>query len=258
LKAKIKAYAPSLYSLAKGCYWKYRNLNERFRGTGVQERYWSKRHLREGDDWGSRASTGDQNEWVQGYWDSRSHGHRQLMLEKVKAFGSVRSLLEIGCNCGPNLALIGKEYPKAELVGIDINPEAIEVGSRILGRDGLSNVRLLVRRADELREFQDKAFDLVLTDAVLIYIGPDKIEKVIAEMARLARRALIMIEFHADSAEGSNGLGIYHFGCWKRDYVEILRQCADDIREVRLTKIPEKAWNAANWKDLGYIIEALF
>ncbi len=185
---------PFLYSLVVKIYG---NLSlyliaEHIIGTRAREREWARRHLRPGSDWNSTAHAGEDNEWVLSYWDSRDHRHRPFLLEKVADFAPLSSVLEIGCNCGPNLYLIAKRFPDIEIQGIDINPMAVQRGNERFAQEGISNVKLSVGKADELRQFQDKGFDIVFTDAVLIYIGRDKIQRVIKEMVRVARKGLIL------------------------------------------------------------------
>ena len=84
-------------------------LNERVFGTKIQENYWTNRHFKRGSDWGNLKASEEGNEWVTGYWDSRHHAHRTLLLEKISEFLPIRSILEIGCNCGPNLFILAKE-----------------------------------------------------------------------------------------------------------------------------------------------------
>lgn len=232
-------------------------LHERARGTTVQERFWATRHLKEQSDWGKASSGKTGNVWVDGYWSSTSHEHRALLLERIRRYSPIEAVLEIGCNCGPNLQMIGKEYRSAKVVGIDINPAAIQAGKELLKEEGLENVSLLVGKADDLRAFDDKTFDVVFTDAVLIYIGPDKIHKVVGEMVRLARKAVIFVELHDPSgSRGLSGVGKYIRGCWIRDYEKIMRSFNLAIKGISLTKISEGDWEAPNWQEFGHIIEA--
>jgi len=221
-------------------------------GTRLKERYWAKRHLRGGDDWGY-----GNDDWVRGYWDSRNHLHRSFLVERISKFFP-SSILEIGCNCGPNLYLLAQKFPRAEIVGVDINPLAVQKGNEWFVREGISNVRLLVGKADELSNFQDKSIDILFTDAMLMYIGPNKIMKVMKEMARIARRALILVEWHYFESAGGDprGLGVYYCGAWKRDYVMLLRQFAREER-IAMTKITEDIWPDRNWSEVGAIIEVI-
>lgn len=239
-------------------YWRLRGLYAYIWGTRIQERYWLKRHLREGNDWDNPQYSGEDNEWVRSYWDSRSHGHRSLIFKNISGFLPLDNILEIGCNCGPNLYLFAKEYPHIQIVGIDINPIAIQIGRELFAKEGISNVNLFIGKADELSEFQDKSFDIIFTDAVLMYIGPDKIKKVMREMLRISRRALILLEWHIESQDmDRRGLGVYYQGSWTRNYVNLLNNCCSPPKEIHLTKIPKQIWPNKNWENFGYIIEVI-
>jgi SAM-dependent methyltransferase len=228
------------------------HLKELIVGTKAREKEWATRHLRKGNDWGN-----EEGDWIKGYWDSRNHSHRNLLVERICKF-SPSSVLEIGCNCGPNLHLLAKKLPNAEIRGIDINPKAVQKGNEWLAQEGISNVKLSVGKANDLGEFQDESFDIVFTDAVLIYIGPDKIKEVIEAMIRIARRALILMEWHRFEPQykDPNGLGVYHHGSWKRDYIALLRQFVR-AEQIRVTKIPEDIWPDKNWRTLGAIVEVV-
>ena len=124
-------------------------------------------------------------------------------------------------------------------------------------KDGISNVKLICGKADELHQFRNKSFDIVFTDALLMYIGPDKIKKVISEMFRITRRALIFVEWHCEHQNiDPYGLGIYYFDYWKRSYIDLLKQFISKER-IRLTKIPKGIWPVKDWQELGYLIEVI-
>ncbi len=257
LERQLKRW-PLLHRLAANAYFALKPARwmEMATGTKAREREWASRHLRRGNDWGDTRHRGESDEWVLGYWDSKNHSHRPFLLERIAAFYPFTSLLEIGCNCGPNLYLLARKFPNVEIAGIDINPEAIEKGRQLFASEGISNVRLSVGKADRLEQFPDKSFDIVLTDAVLIYVGPDKIKKVIQEMLRVARRALILLERHRFEVNGKDpqGLGVYSRGLWIRDYAALLKQLVPGER-VKVTAIPQELWPEEGWRDLGAIIE---
>lgn len=250
---------PALYHFVANIYSTLSliHLKELIVGTQAMEKYWATRHLHEGeerrDDWGKGSS-----DWIKGDWNSQNHSHRPFLIEKISGFSPISSILEIGCNCGPNLYLLAKKFPDAEIRGIDINPIAVQKGNEWLAREGISNVKLLVGKADELKQFRDKSFDVVFTDAVLIYVGPDKIKEVMKGMIRIARRALILVEWHCFKPQYKdlNGFGVYHHGSWKRDYVALLKQFVR-AEQIRVTRIPEGIWPDENWKTLGAIIEVV-
>lgn len=224
-------------------------------GTRIREREWRIRHLRKGNDWGSNQHHGKPDEWVLCYWDSRDHPHRQFLVEKVAAFSPHSSVLEIGCNCGPNLYLLAKRFPGADIRGIDINPMAVDKGNELLVHAGITNVKLSLGKADDLRQFENKSFDVVFTDAVLIYIGRDRIEKVMQEMIRVSRYGLVLLERHRDSHNMDKlGLGVRFGGCWERDYVALLSQFMP-ADHVRVSRLSADLWTDDRWKTVGAIVE---
>lgn len=258
MREKIKNFLknwPKIYSLLRKIYhaMKLRRLMELLLGTRVREKEWATRHLCKGkkDDWKK-----DSKDWIKGYWDSQDHPHRRFLLERIEVFSPITSVLEVGCCCGSNLVLLAKKFPNAEIIGIDINPMAVKKGNKWLKQEGISNVKLSLGKVDDLREFQDKNFDVVFTDAVLLYIGPDKIKKAVEEMLRKARKALILCEWHDFSEKDKEGIGFYHLGFWKRDYIALLRQYVLE-HNIRVTKIPEKVWDAEGWKEYGAIVEVI-
>lgn len=238
-----------IHCFAKAWYWRIRSFQELLLGTKIQERYWRKRHLLKRSDWQ------DNKGWVAGYWNSKTHIHRQFLIKKVLHYCPL-SVLEIGSNCGPNLYLLAKKSPQVKLVGIDINEEAIKIGRRLFRQKDITNVKLLVGKADALYQFSDKSFDIVFTDAILIYIAPNKIKKVLKEIIRISRKALIFLEWHENSEKDPHGLGIYHFGHWKRNYVNLLKQFVNE-NQIHITKIPEELWPGKDWSQLGYVIEVI-
>jgi SAM-dependent methyltransferase len=183
---------------------------------------------------------------------SLDHPHRHLIVEHLAQLGPWSSLLEVGSGYGPNLRHLAERFPAAELSGIDINPVSVSMGSAWLREAGLERVRLMVGRADDLQRFADGAFDLVLTNALLMYIGPDRIDQTLRGMLRVARRYLVMVEHHWTD-DDSQGAGRFASGRWMRDYVALLRRCAPHD-PVRLTKVPAAIWDDEAWRRYGHIV----
>ncbi|HVU01136.1 MAG TPA: MupA/Atu3671 family FMN-dependent luciferase-like monooxygenase [Polyangiaceae bacterium] len=79
-------------------------------------------------------------------------------------------VLEIGCGTGMLLYRVAPST--ARYTGIDFSPEALEKIRRELEPRGLSQVELLEKRADQLRELEPGAYDTVVLNSVLQYF-PD-------------------------------------------------------------------------------------
>ena len=64
--------------------------------------YWEQRALTdEKRDWEEKGEN-----WIQDYILSVNHPHRDVILKGLQTFGKIESVLEIGCNTGPNLKRI--------------------------------------------------------------------------------------------------------------------------------------------------------
>jgi len=210
------------------------NLSARLRGTEHYEKEWSAK------------------EYDRFYWESVNHPHRDLLLSKISEF-SPGSVLEIGCSSGPNLLRIARAFPSAKLRGIDINRQSIDIGKKMFAETGIGNVELDVGKADDLGAFGDRSFDIVLTDAVLIYIGKDKIDTVAKEMLRIARKAIIMVEYH-DPGAGGEGSFIMKKGYWARDYSALFKPLSG-VADIKLTKITREIWDDDYWSSYGHVVE---
>ena len=204
--------------------------------------------------------------WARGYYqqdrtaeqnrEAIKHPHRSLLVSRVAGFSPLSSVLEIGCGSGPNLYLLAKQFPHAEIRGIDINPQAVQAGNDWFAAEGISNVKLSVGRTGSLSEFPDKSYDVVFTDAVLIYVNRDQIYGVIRDMVRITRRGLIFVEYHdfARQLNDKQGLGVYTAGHWVRDYVALLKQFVP-AEQIRVTMLGD-LWPGGNWGKFGAIVEA--
>ena len=241
----------------------------------ITDKEWSVRHLYDGEG------------WIESYWRSRNDPHRLFLAEKICKFSS-NSVLEIGCACGPNLYQIARRCPKSEIRGIDINPLAIRKGNEWFMHEGISNVKLEVGRVQELEHFADKSFDVVFTDAVLIYISPDEIKQVVKEMLRIGR-VVVMNEWHTFNKSLALFLSIYNYlkqkskewlfprepsrtlnysfkprsisldifvGHWVRDYRALLEEFVSK-EKIYVTKLPKELWNDRGWRRWGAIIEVV-
>jgi ubiquinone/menaquinone biosynthesis C-methylase UbiE len=215
-----------------------KRLLDKIFGSKVDEKYWQFRHI-----FGRR-------KWAEECFSEESldHPHRSLMIDKIVSYVPIKTLLEIGCASGPNLYLLAQKLSGAELCGIDISKKAIETGNELLGKEGISNVKLYVDKADELGQFSDNSFDIVFTDAILIYVSPDKINKVIREMLRVARKAVVLCEQHTEREWFYNDK-------WIHNYRELLSKLVSP-EKILFTKIPPQVWGG-DWGKYGYIIEAV-
>lgn len=205
-------------------------------GTAADKLYWRHRHLF------------DRN-WAKSYisTSSISEPSRAFLVEKILKHEPAKSVLEFGCASGPNLYLLAKKLPNAKIFGIDISSKAINEGKIFFTKEKINNVFLSA--GDSLKDFGDKSIDIVFSDAALIYIGPEKIEGIIREFERVAKKAIILLEL----TTGENS-PIYDDN-WIYNYELIFKNISKDL-DIVLSALPKEIANG-NWKKHGKIIEAL-
>jgi hypothetical protein len=232
LKRLLKK-SPRLYSFVAKIYsygaLKFRYLEERLLGTRLEEREWASKDVASAEE----------------YWATRNLPVKTFLARSVFNLDFYpRGILEIGSNCGANLYHLAKKFPDSEIVGTDISKVAIQKGNTWFMQEGITNVRLISCKAEELNQFNDKYFDVVFTFAVLIYIGPDKIERVMKEIVRVAKRRLILIEAYGTDPKDPRGLGFRPYRYWKRDYATLFKQFVPHFPEgkIHISKFPEDLW----------------
>ena len=125
--------------------------------------------------------------WIEGYWESWKHPHRDLILEALKEFEPF-DLLEVGCNVGPNLNCIKQKYGGIRLAGIDIDSRLVEIA-----KDKLRDIEFQVAGATRL-PYDTQSFAVLLYDAVLMYLTKDEIKLAFDEIERVARKGVIIVD----------------------------------------------------------------
>lgn len=111
-----------------------------------------------------------------------NHPHRQEIIKEFNNFTDVRRILELGSSWGPNLLLLSQIDPKLFCLGIDISGKMVAAGSQYFKSRDIKNIQLINGDMISLKNFADKEFDLILTDASLIYIDKNDILHCAEEM----------------------------------------------------------------------------
>jgi len=239
IKIFLKRWPKFYHLLQRSYYAFYYFIEVHVFGTKTQEWIWKTRHIFKS------------NKWTQECIETRNHPHRHILLERISSFVPIKGIMEIGCNSGANLYLLAKEYPEVKLCGIDINAKAIKEGNTYFKQKGITNVTLFVHKADKLKQFADKSIDVIFTDATLMYIGPDKIRKVIDEMKRISCKGLIFNEWHYEDYSREY---LWYYGHWIYNYKSLLADYFSSDN-IRISRHPEGLWNDENWSKFGSIIE---
>lgn len=185
-------------------------------------------------------------DWKQAYGSTWNHPHRQLIVWMLKTI-PFQSLWEVGVGAGANLVAILKEMKGVQLGGSDVNPDAIKACHETFG-GGLFHVE----QGDNLL-MSDKSVDVVLSDMCLIYVGPLKIKDYLREFKRVARTAVVLVEFHSPSFW--DRLKVRLNGHHAHDYRKVLDELG--YYDIMVQRIPSKFWpDAGTDTGLRHIITA--
>jgi ubiquinone/menaquinone biosynthesis C-methylase UbiE len=187
--------------------------------------------------------------WRSGYLDSNTilHPHRDILINRLlNTTYSLESVLEVGCADGVNLRKISKKKPNIKLEGIDINKRVLEEGRITLKNDGISNVILKYKSAKNLNTYNSKEFDVVFCDAILMYIAPNNIDKVLKNIIRISRKSVLLCEQHTNDKSFYNDK-------WVHNYNAIIEKIPG-VQVVYFHPIPDNIWGG-DWAKYGKIIE---
>lgn len=199
--------------------------------------YWINRPMDSEHDW-----VDDEDNWITSYVASAEHPHRQLIVDAVRRFYPC-NVLEVGCNVGSNLIRLKEMFVNIQVAGIDISEKCINIT-----RDYLPKASLKVGSYFNI-PFPDKSYDCVLADATLMYAGPDKINEAMAEIDRIARKVIIVVDRVSKSKEGTRSGHV-----WARNYPLILKSMGYKVEKTPITK---ELWPySQGWQKQGMFMVA--
>ncbi|MCA1708260.1 MAG: class I SAM-dependent methyltransferase [Actinobacteria bacterium] len=120
-----------------------------------------------------------------------------------------KRVLELGCGAGRNLAHIVSAIPDAEVVGVEINPEAAERAQVAVGGNGKIINCSLYEVPDDIG-----SFDVVYTAGVLMHVPHDAVRAVVQDMAKRSAVAVVHFELHGQDHQ-------FDFHRYPRDYAAL-------------------------------------
>lgn len=217
------------------------------------------------DEWLDRSILGSC--WQQGKWrfaytfrknnrvpafeDLIQQPHRGALVDTVLKLGCIMSLLEVGCGRGANLYLLSRAIPGITLYGVDISSAAIAQARRELEVRSVPGVQLDEGSGDALTAFGNRSMDVVVADAVTMYLPPPRISHVLQEMLRVARKAIVIGAWHFDASANTEPY-LYTEGAWVYDYRRLLEQCI--CVRAKIDPYPDSVWSNERWNRYGVLV----
>jgi cyclopropane fatty-acyl-phospholipid synthase-like methyltransferase len=175
------------------------------------------------------------------------HAHRLEIISEFAKFTNVKSVLELGSSWGANLLLIRNEYPDVRFLGVDISKQMVDSGNEYYRLQNIENIKLIQKDMTFLQSFKDDEFDIIISDASLIYIDNKRIKDLAVEMSRIAKIGFIIVAFDDDSKDSA---GRVLQANWIRDYKTVFQQFS---KKIEKRSFNENVW-PGKWSEYGKII----
>ena len=208
-------------------------LERNILGGFIQELIWKWKHFYDKD-------------WTTTSLESIDLEHRKNLLSVLSSLNNINSIMEIGCASAPNLRLIRDKLPNAKLVGIDINKKAIKTAKNYFLSINDDNTEFFIKPADKLDSFPDESFDVLFSQAVLVFVPPSNIRKVIHGMLRISKKYIVLNEYHLDGEPN----GLFDGGRWIYDYSAIIKE---SFPKAEIT-MQASGFKGGIWDNFGNLI----
>lgn len=140
-----------------------------------------------------------ENFWTGAFGDEYTDRNASGLESNISLFArilarapNIKTIFELGTNRGLNLDALATLLPHAERFGIEINDYAANIARRRHPNIVSGSI------TDESFKIE-REFDLVFTKTVLIHITPDKLQEIYKQIARIAHRYVLMVEYYNPS-----------------------------------------------------------
>lgn len=185
--------------------------------------------------WRSRGG----DEWVAGYWNDHGSPRRDALIGALRDhFGAPSSVLDVGCNAGPSLRRVAREFPGCELRGFDVNADAIEGARRGFAKLGIAGDLSVGSYYEVLPATGADSVDVVVTSFALAYVPPARLDGVLAEIVRIAVRGAVLVEPHALPGRPAGVLATPWYD-WRHDYRAALIRLGVKADRITVADLPE-------------------
>lgn len=128
------------------------------------------------------------------YFNRPSHSPRTGILKKIPH--KKCKILEVCIGTGTNSILIAENRKEADLVGIDLSKDMLEIAKNKIKEKHITNIDTKLMDATAM-EFKDKEFDIVILSLVLHEVNENLRKAIIKEMKRVVKKdgSILIIEW---------------------------------------------------------------
>lgn len=152
---------------------------------------------------------------------------RLYTIAKMKGFNPPKlqnaKVLEIGCSFGGNLLPFAIQFPKAQVVGVDLSERQIAIGRQMFQSVGIENVELIAGDISQIELGQE--FDYIICHGVFSWVPED------------VRQAIFRTIKNHLSAKGVAYISYNTYPGWKtKDVIKDLMKFGSDPEDTPLNR----------------------
>ncbi|HEY7901011.1 MAG TPA: class I SAM-dependent methyltransferase [Caulobacteraceae bacterium] len=111
-------------------------------------------------------------------------------------------IIDLGATTGHNLLPVAQAFPEAEVIGVDVGAPVLRYAAARATALGVDNVRFIQADASRLGQFEDGAFDLVMSTMFLHELSLPALDAILAESHRLLAEGGLMINMEQPAYAG--------------------------------------------------------
>lgn len=122
-------------------------------------------------------------------------GGNKATLKHLHKLSSPNSILDVGCGGGSFTIELAKQFPKAQIVGIDISNEAITFARKRLQQANVENVLFEVLSSHQL-SYLPNSFDIVTCTLMCHHLKDDQLIEFLKKSYQIATKAMVINDLH--------------------------------------------------------------
>ncbi len=122
-------------------------------------------------------------------------GGNKATLATIRKLPKPNSILDVGCGGGQFTIELAKQFPMAQVVGIDISNDAIEFARKKLQNANVRNVLFEVPSSNHL-SYELNSFDFVTSALVCHHLNDDQLIEFLKKSYQIATKAVIINDLH--------------------------------------------------------------
>lgn len=158
------------------------------------------------------------------------------------------TFLEVGFGYGQNLHILKEFIGPKNLYSLELNTERI-----LVTKETLPDLTFSSGDITNL-PYKDQSIDVVFTSAVLLYLNTNRVSIALAEMMRVAKKRVIILEQECSGEDQELTGGVVGGTYWVRNYQKLF-STMEGVSKITPIRISHPRWPIESWEAMGVVLE---